>query len=439
MIVFLSKWDQVPLMEVVDLHDSRRVPLNNTERAARKGPYPYYGANGQVDTIDGFLFDGDYVLLAEDGGYFDDPSRGVAYEVTGKFWVNNHAHILSPKPTIIRRFLTYVLNHQDWMPYVGGSTRLKLTQESMRRVRIPLPPLVEQGRIVAKLDSLLGSSKNARDELSHIPGLVERYRQAVLESAFRGDLTASWGANRKSGAKVQNLSDRWTKHSLFELCDPRRGITYGVIKLGEEVADGIPCLRTSNVRWLRIDTDWVKKISPALSSDYARTILRGGEVLVNVRGTLGGVAVATPDMAGWNVSREVAVVPVDIARYEPAYVAYWIGASASQRWLNRMEKGVAYTGVNLEDLRKLPIDVPSIEEQREIVRRVSATFLQIDSLLNESARAKALVERLDQAALEKAFRGELLAPSSTEQGISEVIREPLTEAPGGGRRQRISV
>ena len=133
-------WEYAPLMDIVELHDSRRIPLNNRQRAERKGPYPYYGANGQVDSIDDYLFDGEYILLAEDGGYFDDPSRGVAYEASGRFWVNNHAHILSPKNGIPRRYLTYVLNSLDWMPFVGGSTRLKLTQEGMRKIRVPLAP-----------------------------------------------------------------------------------------------------------------------------------------------------------------------------------------------------------------------------------------------------------------------------------------------------------
>jgi type I restriction enzyme S subunit len=111
---------------------------------------------------------------------------------------------------------------------------------------------------------------------------------------------------------------------LFDICDRLRPITYVIIKLGSEIPNGVPYLRTSNVRWLRVDTEGMKRISPKLSSEYFRTVLRGGEVLVNVRGTLGGVAVATPSMRGWNVSREVAVAPVDAAIVEPNYVAYWL-------------------------------------------------------------------------------------------------------------------
>lgn len=171
MTVIPEGWTLTPLMEMVDLHDSRRVPLNQLQRAERQGPFPYYGANGLVDSINDYIFDGEYVLLAEDGGYFDDPSRGVAYEVSGKFWVNNHAHILSPKGGIPRRYLTYALNQLDWMPYVGGSTRLKLTQEGMRRVRIPLAPPQERDFIASKLDALFYRSASVRQNLTCIPRL----------------------------------------------------------------------------------------------------------------------------------------------------------------------------------------------------------------------------------------------------------------------------
>jgi type I restriction enzyme S subunit len=129
---------------------------------------------------------------------------------------------------------------------------------------------------------------------------------------------------------------------------------------------------------------------------------------LNVRGTLGGVAVAAPNMTGWNVSREVAVAPVDTAVVEPNYLAFWIGADASQRWLNRVEKGVAYTGINIEDLRKLPIEFPSVEEQREIVRRIETAFALIDRLASEATNARKLIDHLDQAVLTKAFQGELM-------------------------------
>jgi type I restriction enzyme S subunit len=126
-------WIKAPVTEFVALHDNRRIPLNAKQREKMHGKYPYYGANGLVDHVNDYLFDGEYALLAEDGGYFDDPKRGVAYDVSGKFWVNNHAHILEPLGDMSNRFLRHSLNAFNWMPYVGGTTRLKLTQGGFRR------------------------------------------------------------------------------------------------------------------------------------------------------------------------------------------------------------------------------------------------------------------------------------------------------------------
>jgi type I restriction enzyme S subunit len=166
----------------------------------------------------------------------------------------------------------------------------------------------------------------------------------------------------------------------------------------------------------------MKRISPTLSKKYGRTILRGGEILVNVRGTLGGVAVVTPGMKGWNVSREVAVVPVDTAAVDSDYLAYWIASDASQLWLRRAQKGVAYTGINIADLKKLPVILPSLTWQRQIVLDIRQAHARISSLDQEVGRARTLLDRLDQATLAKAFRGELLIEQQrtiTEVAVSQ--------------------
>jgi type I restriction enzyme S subunit len=158
-------WAVAPLTDIITIYDSKRIPLNKAHRAAMPGSIPYYGANGLVDHVRDYIFDGDYVLLAEGGGYFDEPARGVAYEVLGRFWVNNHAHILKPADGIQTRFLRHLLNATDWMPYVSGTTRLKLPQAGMQRAMVWVPPLAEQRRIVAKVDGLFASSYRARHEL----------------------------------------------------------------------------------------------------------------------------------------------------------------------------------------------------------------------------------------------------------------------------------
>jgi type I restriction enzyme S subunit len=285
----------------------------------------------------------------------------------------------------------YLLSSKDYAESLASGTTFKeLSGSRIAEMLIPVAPPVEQRRIVDKLDSLFTRSKGVREELSRLPRLVERYKHAILSSVLR-----------------EGAADHCEKSVLEELCDTERLITYGVIKLGEDVPNGIPCLRTSNVRWLHVDTKRMKKISPALSKEYGRTILRGGEVLVNVRGTLGGVAVVPRSMKGWNVSREVAVVRIDTDKVDPDYIAYWIGSDSCQSWLRGVQKGVAYTGINLSDLRKLPVDLPSIQKQREIVERLRAAHTRAAGLSKEIERARTLLDRLDQATLAKVFRGAL--------------------------------
>ena len=168
---------------------------------------------------------------------------------------------------------------------------------------------------------------------------------------------------------------------------------------------------TSNVRWLSIDVTGMKRILPELSREYSRTILEGGEVLVNVRGTLGGVAVVPKTMKGWNVSREVAVVPIDSNKIDPFFISSFIGSKTAQNWLGGVKKGAAYVGINIEDLRLLPIPLPNLKDQQTIVR-------QLDSLRAETQKLEAVyqqkladLEELKKSILQKAFAGELTEKS----------------------------
>ncbi|MBK9441882.1 MAG: restriction endonuclease subunit S [Comamonadaceae bacterium] len=171
----------------------------------------------------------------------------------------------------------------------------------------------------------------------------------------------------------------------------------------------------------------MKRIAPSLSAEYSRTILRGGEVLVNVRGTLGGVAVAGNEMVGWNISREVAVLPVDQSLVDPHFAAYWVASDATQKWLAGMEKGIAYVGINIEDLRNLPIRLPSLPEQAEIVRRVETLFAHADRIEARYTAARAQAQRLTPLVLAKAFRGELV-PQDPNDAPASALLAPIASS-----------
>ena len=179
----MKGWPVARLGEVVDFLDNLRRPVTENERAT--GPFPYYGANGQQGTIDSYLFDEPLVLLAEDGGHFRDPKRGIAYRIEGKTWVNNHAHVLRPGSSLNVAFLCRALENRDVTKYISGTTRGKLTKAGAESIEIPVPPIEEQRRIAAILDKVDEIRTKRRAALIQLDTLTQARSQRVGRSKER--------------------------------------------------------------------------------------------------------------------------------------------------------------------------------------------------------------------------------------------------------------
>ena len=145
-------WEIVPLGELTDNFDAARVPVKRADR--RPGPYPYYGASGIVDSVSDYLFDGEYLLIAEDGENLRTRNTPIAFLANGKFWVNNHAHIVRGNHKANTRYLMYALSELDVSGYLTGSTMPKMTQGNMNRISLLTPPISEQRAIAHILGTL---------------------------------------------------------------------------------------------------------------------------------------------------------------------------------------------------------------------------------------------------------------------------------------------
>lgn len=159
------------LEEVCEILDSKRVPITAKDRIA--GPYPYYGANGVQDYVADYIFDDELVLLAEDGGYFGSDDRPIAYRVSGKCWVNNHAHVLKAKNGIDIDYLCYSLMFRDVSDIVNGATRQKLTQADMRKIEIPIIPLPDQKIVVTQISKVFKLISLRKQQLAKLDELIK--------------------------------------------------------------------------------------------------------------------------------------------------------------------------------------------------------------------------------------------------------------------------
>ena len=179
-------WSKNTINECCEILDSQRVPINSKERAKRKGKYPYYGANGVQGYIDDYIFDGDAILLAEDGGNFEQyADRPIAQWVTGKFWVNNHAHILRAKENASDKWIFYSLVHKNILKNINGGTRAKLNQSDLKEIEILLPPISEQKRILSILTSMDKNIKEKEHKLTQTQSLKKSLMQDLLTGKVR--------------------------------------------------------------------------------------------------------------------------------------------------------------------------------------------------------------------------------------------------------------
>jgi type I restriction enzyme S subunit len=170
-----GEWRVRPVGDLTENFDGRRVPVKEADR--RPGPYPYYGASGVVDHVDDYLFDGEYLLIAEDGENLRTSNTPVAFLARGKFWVNNHAHIVRGNDQADTRYLMYALRATDVTGYLTGSTMPKLTQGSLNRILLPAPEVSEQRAIAHILGTL--------DDKIQLNRRMSETREAMARALFQ--------------------------------------------------------------------------------------------------------------------------------------------------------------------------------------------------------------------------------------------------------------
>lgn len=180
---FVGEWEKVHIKDCAECLDNKRVPLNSEQRSSMSGTIPYWGANGIVDYISDFIFDETIVLLAEDGGYFDEyqtrPISNISY---GKCWVNNHAHILRAKKNSLNEWIYYCLVHKNILAFVNGGTRAKLNKSDMLMIPLLLPSLQEQKKIVSVLSLADQEIENLQKKLD----CLKQEKKALMQQLLTG-------------------------------------------------------------------------------------------------------------------------------------------------------------------------------------------------------------------------------------------------------------
>jgi len=181
-----TDWEEKKLNEISENMDNKRIPI--TKKFRTSGEYPYYGASGVVDYVGEYIFDNDLLLVSEDGANLLARTYPIAFSISGKSWVNNHAHILRFEKIHTQKFVEYYLNSIKLNPYVSGMAQPKLNQKMLNAIPIPYPPLLNQKAIVTKLDALSAETKKLEAIYTQKLADLEELKKSVLKKAFAGEL-----------------------------------------------------------------------------------------------------------------------------------------------------------------------------------------------------------------------------------------------------------
>jgi len=394
-----GRWPYRPLGDLVEILDSRRIPVSASERAARPGSVPYYGATGRVGTIDQPLFNEPLLLLGEDGVQFFDPSKPKAYRVSGPSWVNNHAHVLRARPAADQTFLEHYLNHFDYRGYANGTTRLKLTQVAMRRIPVPVPALAEQRRIVAILEEHLTSLDVAESALTSAGRRSASLMAKVLSQSRTGELVPLPGVAAIQGG-IQKQQKRSPRHNAY------------------------PFLRVANVTSHGLDLAEVHLIE-LFGDELDRLRLREGDLLV-VEGNgspaqIGRAALWDGSIADCVHQNHLIRIRADRTQIVPEYLEVIWNSPENRRILTDVSSSSSgLHTLSVSKLERLLLPVPSVTEQLVIVETVErhrAAQRRLDvSLQVASARVRALRRSL----LAAAFSGRLTGRASDSDVIETI-------------------
>lgn len=404
--------------------DGNRKPINASERAEREGDIPYYGATGQAGWIDDYLTDEQLVLLGEDGAPFLELLKDKAYLIEGKAWVNNHAHIIkSHYGEVGNKYILHYLNVFNFHGYVNGTTRLKLTQASMRTIPVPLPPLAEQKRIVEQIESLFAKLDEAKEKALSVVESFESRKKAILNNAFNGLYSTDWREKHHC-----TLAD-WKDRKINEICIPRAGFAFNSKKFTES---GIQIIRMGNLYAGKLNlsrSPVFYDISDVDDNIIKRSMVHDGDILLTLTGTKYkrdyGYAVCIEGEHELLVNQRILCLsPTE--KIDKEYLLYYLRSEIFRDiFFSNETGGVNQGNVGSKFVENIEIKLPSIEEQKEISKILK-------NILTKEEQAKELaefvieqIELMKKSILAKAFRGELGTNIATEESAIEILKSIL--------------
>lgn len=342
--------------EVTINFDKMRVPLSGKQRSKRQGCYRYYGAQGIIDFVDDYIFDGTYLLLAEDGENLKSKKQNIAQVVKGKFWVNNHAHIVQTNEQCNLFYLCYLINNMDLSGYITGSAQPKLSQTNLNAVTFQLPSIEKQNKIV----SVLSAFDDKIECNNKINENLQQQAQAIYENMFSGF--------RSSPVELSNIID----------------VRDGTHNSPKAESEGYPLITSKHLLPFSVDRASANRIS---KDDYEkineRSLVETQDILMSMIGTIGLISYVSYPVVDFAI-KNVALFKTSHSPEFAYYILCYLKSNATKQYIEKHLAGSTQKYISLRELRKMPVYQPSNTELEKFNFLVKPMFEDIVLRVNEN-------------------------------------------------------
>ena len=338
------------LEDCCEILDSRRVPITGSNRTL--GQYPYYGANGIQDYVDDYIFDEELVLLAEDGGNFGSRTKPIAYRVSGKCWINNHAHVLKAKAMIDVDYLCYSLMFYDVCGLVNGATRQKLTQTVMRKMKIPKRDIHDQRKIVDLLKMTQEIVLKRKEQLEKLNTLIKaRFVEMFVD---------------------ENNSKSWSKVKVEDVAEIQVGVVIKPAQYYTDKEHGVKTFRSLNVGEMYIkDTDWVY-FSEEGNRKNIKSQLHENDLLIVRSGLPGTSCVVTKKYEGCNAI-DVIIARPNTKIVNSQYLCAYTNFPHGRKQIEEGTGGAAQQHFNVGKYKTMQLMLPPLKLQYQFAAFAAQT------------------------------------------------------------------
>ena len=417
-----QNWQKEYLTNICNVYQPKTI---STKELLADGSYPVYGANGQIGYYDKYNHEFSEVLITCRGATCGNINKSVP-----KSWINGNAMVASPISNAIldKNYLFYYLKNTSFADYISGTAQPQITRTSLTKMPVIYPPLNEQKRIVEKLDKIIRIVDGVNARLDKIPTALKRARQSILNQAITGELTKDW-------REKNNIKDTWKETSLKSIV-----LTYknGLSKRSGKEGKATVVLRLADFCNHKIIKDNIREIKITDNEAKQYRLDYNDILIIRVNGSedIVGRFILYDLNENWIYCDHLIRLKYDKTKIEPYYLFYYAQTNVVREYIKaNVVSSAGQNTINQKTLDNMPLLLPSIDEQAEIVRRVKLAFEKLDKIELRYQKTKEYSDKLTQSILNKAFRGELVPQDPSDKPISlDEIQAQIVEKPSKKRK-----